>query len=67
MAPEETAWTQQANAANLTERSSLEPRDVERLTNFKVRYALESRGFTAAQAQRLLFYKWLRARGGLGG
>jgi hypothetical protein len=40
-------------------------RDVERLRTFKLRYALESFGFTSSQAERLLFTQWLYRRGAL--
>jgi hypothetical protein len=38
--------------------------DVRRLTFFKWRYSLESKGFTADEAKHLLFQKWLAACGG---
>lgn len=48
-------------------RALLTRRDVDRLTAYKWRYALESHGFTAAQASRLLYVKWLYMRGTIGG
>lgn len=42
-------------------------RDVDRLTNYKWRYSLESHGFSTEQASRLLFVKWLVRRGDLRG
>jgi hypothetical protein len=45
----------------------LSRQDVDRLTNYKWRYSLESHGFSTAQATRLLFMKWLYARGTVGG
>lgn len=41
--------------------------DVDRLTAYKWRYTLESHGFSASQATRLLYIKWLYARGTIGG
>ena len=41
--------------------------DVDRLTAYKWRYSLESHGFSTSQATRLLFMKWLYARGKVGG
>ena len=34
-------------------------RDIDRLTNYKWRYSLESHGFSTEQAGRLLFARWL--------
>ena len=45
---------------------SLTSQDMRRLTLYKWRYALESAGFTADQAQRLMFLRWLHARRGVG-
>ncbi len=39
--------------------------DIDRLTNYKWRYSLESHGFSSEQAARLLFMKWLFVRGTL--
>jgi hypothetical protein len=39
--------------------------DIDRLTNYKWRYSLESHGFSSDQAARLLFMRWLFARGRL--
>jgi hypothetical protein len=66
------------NTEQAPERLPLEPRssdervpltrqDVDRLTAYKWRYSLESHGFSASQATRLLFIKWLYARGTVGG
>jgi hypothetical protein len=41
----------------------LSRRDIDRLTNYKWRYSLESHGFSTDQATRLLFIKWLHRRG----
>lgn len=43
--------------------STLTSQDVRRLTLFKWRYSLESAGFSTREAKRLLFLKWLNARG----
>ena len=45
---------------------SLTSQDMRRLTLYKWRYALESAGFTADQANRLMFLRWLHARRGVG-
>lgn len=45
----------------------LSRRDVDRLTNYKWRYSLESYGFSTEQAARLLFVKWLVREGVLRG
>ena len=45
------------------ERLLLSRHDVDRLTAYKWRYSLESHGFSTSQATRLLFMKWLYARG----
>ena len=45
---------------------SLTSQDMRRLTLYKWRYALESAGFTADQAHRLMFLRWLHARRGVG-
>jgi hypothetical protein len=37
--------------------------ELSRLTLFKWRYSLEALGFSDQQASKLLFLKWLRARG----
>ncbi|MDP8922794.1 MAG: hypothetical protein M3O34_07950 [Chloroflexota bacterium] len=47
-------------------RPSLTSQDMRRLTLYKWRYALESAGFTAEQARRLMFLRWLHARRGVG-
>jgi hypothetical protein len=41
----------------------LSRQDLDRLTNYKWRYSLESHGFSTEQATRLLFIKWLHRRG----
>lgn len=45
--------------------SELSSQDVNRLTSYKWRYALESHGFSADQASHLLFMKWLYGNGGV--
>ena len=45
----------------------LSRRDVDRLTNYKWRYSLESHGFSTEQASRLLFARWLVRQGVLHG
>jgi hypothetical protein len=45
--------------------ANLSRRDIDRLTNYKWRYSLESHGFSTEQATRLLFIKWLHRRGQL--
>jgi hypothetical protein len=42
---------------------TLTERDIDRLTNYKWRYSLETAGFTTAQANRLLFARWLYRHG----
>lgn len=70
--PREAAMNQEeARRSTAQPRSSasglqhLTNRDVERLRTFKLRYALESFGFTPSQAERLLFTQWLYRRGAL--
>jgi hypothetical protein len=41
----------------------LSSREIDRLTSYKWRYALESHGFSSAQAHRLVFMKWLYGHG----
>jgi hypothetical protein len=41
----------------------LSNQDIDRLTNYKWRYSLESHGFSSDQADRLLFLKWLYRHG----
>ena len=36
--------------------------DMDRLTNYKWRYSLESHGFSSEQTNRLLFMKWLYSK-----
>jgi hypothetical protein len=46
----------------------LNPTDMVRLTRFKWRYeAVEARGFSDAEATLLMYLKWLKARGRIGG
>ena len=45
----------------------LSRRDIDRLTNYKWRYSLESHGFSTEQASRLLFARWLVRQGVLRG
>jgi hypothetical protein len=56
--------TRQAQPASSGVRAVLTAQDVRRLTLFKWRYSLESAGFSANQAEHLLFLKWLHARRG---
>ena len=63
----------EAPVASTTESSSspgisfLSRRDIDRLTNYKWRYSLESHGFSTEQATRLLFARWLHRQGILQG
>jgi hypothetical protein len=41
----------------------LSNKDIDRLTNYKWRYSLESHGFSSTEAGRLLFLKWLYGHG----
>jgi hypothetical protein len=66
MATDDAAGAQNSNRS-AESGSELNPTDLTKLTNFKVRYTLETRGFSAAQAQRLLFVKWLHSHGTIGG
>lgn len=43
----------------------LSAKDVERLELFKVKYQLEAHGFSAKQAERLLFARYLREHGAI--
>lgn len=45
----------------------LTAQEVRRLTLFKWRYALESKGFTTTQAEHILFWKWLSRTGRIDG
>lgn len=47
--------------------SPLSGQDVARLTTYKRRYSLEACGFSAEQADRLIFMKWLYGQRGLSG
>jgi hypothetical protein len=55
-----------ANQPLATSIGHLTSRDIDRLTNYKWRYSLESHGFSSDQAARLLFIKWLYGRGRIG-
>lgn len=46
--------------------SSLTQQDVRRLSIWKMRYSLESRGFTRAEAKRLVFMRWAAYYGVIG-
>jgi hypothetical protein len=61
--PERRSW----EPGSSDERALLTRQDVDRLTAYKWRYSLESHGFSTSQATRLLFIKWLYARGTVGG
>lgn len=41
---------------------ALSPADVQRLTLFKWRYALEAQGFNAPECAHLIFLRWLYGR-----
>ena len=45
----------------------LDTTDMVRLTRWKWRYELETRGFSGAEARLLIYLKWLKARGRIGG
>ena len=45
----------------------LSPEQIERLKNWKQRYQLESRGFSTAEAARLVFARWLYRHNLIGG
>ncbi len=58
--------TGSAGRSSARQSPSLTAHDMQRLTLYKWRYALESAGFTADQAARLMFLRWLHARQGVG-
>lgn len=45
----------------------LSEQDLANLTYYKWRYSLETHGFTSHQARTLIFLRWMRANGRLGG
>jgi hypothetical protein len=67
MNTEQTPERRPSEPGSSNERALLTRQDVDRLTAYKWRYSLESHGFSAGQATRLLFIKWLYARGAVGG
>ena len=59
MSQEEAALTTSASPTADSGVPYLSSRDIDRLTNYKWRYSLESHGFSAVEASRLLFMRWL--------
>ena len=57
----------EAEGSRSAETSTLDEQDIKRLANFKVRHALETRGFSPAQAQRLVFLKWMYTQESISG
>ena len=63
---EEASVAQTADPDQPSGIAHLTRRDIDRLTNYKWRYSLESHGFSTGEATRLLFARWLVRQGLLG-
>ena len=59
MSQEEAGLTTSAGPVADSAIPYLSSREVDRLTNYKWRYSLESHGFSGVEASRLLFMRWL--------
>jgi hypothetical protein len=59
MSQEEAGSTTSTSPATDSGIPYLSNRDIDRLTNYKWRYSLESHGFSSGEASRLLFMRWL--------